>query len=132
MKTRIIAILTILFSSISIYSQNINNELIKYRKTNNGLETKTVYQSDNKGRRIRQVLYLKDSNNDWSAIQKHEYLYDKGGKLTEVICTEKRKNQNDWETKSYRMIHLYDQRGRLIATKHMETDNEHHLIAIKK
>ncbi|MFV0538781.1 MAG: hypothetical protein ACK5M3_15660 [Dysgonomonas sp.] len=132
MKTRIITILAILFFSISFYPQNIKNELIKYRKTNNGLETKTVYQSDNNGRRIRQILYLKDNNNDWSAIQKHEYLYDKVGKLTEVICTEKRKNQSNWETKSYRMIHLYDQKGRLIATKQMETDDEHYLIAIKK
>jgi hypothetical protein len=120
------------FFSISFYAQNINNELVKYHKTDNGLETKTVYQFDNKGRRILQILHLKDNNNNWSAIQKHEYLYNKRGKLTEIICTEKRKNESKWNTISHRMIHLYDERGRLIATKQMETDDEYYLIATRK
>lgn len=131
MKTRVVFILIMIFSSIAVFSQNkfqtvstvkyddsskIKEYIVSHAGTSKNL-AKTIYKYDNQDRRVERTSYLWNNKKGWVCSQKYEYRYNDSDKISSIVHTEWDKNIDDWKIYSSLLVHTYNENGKLLARK---------------
>ncbi|WP_165044347.1 DUF3836 domain-containing protein [Dysgonomonas sp. ZJ709] len=137
MKTKTFILIAVLFSSVSLFSQqrgtivynNIDNtgsvttkECIAVDKQTLAPLTKSTYIFDADGNKIEKVVYTW-SNSGWVAKQKNEYQCASSNQLASLIYTEWNAEKSEWSDKSEYLLHTYNDGGEWVATSQMRIDN---------
>lgn len=137
MKTIILfaAVLSLFFTG-NVYSQKIST--FKENTDNNGYKTreyvsenkqraktKIIFRYDTLGNVIERTYYSRGNGLNWVPLQKHAYLYNKEGKIADIIFTKRDQLKDEWEKKSLHFIHLYNKGQLIVQQVEKDTDTEY-------
>lgn len=130
MKARILSLVVVLLSAISIYASNPKTkvysnvddqtkEYILMDSKNSKLLNKTVYVYDSEGFLQEKSLYEWSETKGWTGVQKYSYIYNMH-KLATIVYVEWDKNIATWSPKAQHILHTYDKNGKLLAIKQVD------------
>lgn len=137
MKTLTITLLSIIFGSISVFSQsenlnhsiesNANGKPLRIVSTTTQTQQPVIrneYTYNSNGLRESKTLYLwNEKKNDWEKRHRTQYFYNSDRQLVFTTLTHWDNKKNVWSKKNISMVYNYDTAGNFLAVRHIKSEH---------
>lgn len=81
---------------------------------------KESYNYDVTGRLTEKTISKWSYEKGWENTGRYEYQYNETGNVANVIYTEWNKQDNDWASKEYFLVHVYNENNEFLSIEQLE------------